>query len=473
VGLYPDVTPRPVQAAIDDIPADLLRLPSLTVIEAPTGEGKTEAALALAHRIGALRGCDAFYYALPTMATSNQMFGRVNGYLRTRLDLPAGARLVHGQAHLLADHLPLRPMANGEQDEVAATLDWFAPRKRALLSSFGVGTIDQVELAVLNVRHVALRCAGLAGKTVIIDEVHAYDTYMTTIIERLLTWLRALDASVILLSATLPAPRLRALAAAWGVAVDDAGPALAAYPQLRVFGGGQAHTATPPAHQLSREIDLAWLGYAAEDAAGKATWLLERAAAGGCLCWITNTVAQAQALYRELRQRAPADLPLTLIHSRFPLARREALEHEIAAAYGPESPAVRRGIVVGTQVLEQSLDLDFDVMVSDLAPVDLLLQRSGRLHRHERPGRPVAEPVLYVNVARDAAGVPEWGVNAVIYDEYVLRRTAEALAARAGAAAARRFSRSGGGGLQQPGARGGRARRGAAGQLGGATGRHA
>jgi CRISPR-associated endonuclease/helicase Cas3 len=214
------------------------------------------------------------------------------------------------------------------------------------------------------------------------------------------------------------------------VAVEGDGPVLAAYPQLRVFGGGRAHTATPAAHQQRRTIDLAWLGYATDDAAGKAAWLLDRAAAGGCLCWITNTVAQAQALYRELQQRAPADLPLTLIHSRFPLARREALEHEITDAYGPKSPAARRGIVVGTQVLEQSLDLDFDVMASDLAPVDLLLQRSGRLHRHERKGRPVADAVLYVNVARDSAGAPEWGVNAVIYDEYVLRRTMEALAVR-------------------------------------------
>ena len=425
--LYADLDPRPLQRAVDEIPGDLLSAPSLTVIEAPTGEGKTEAALALAHRIGALRGSDALYYALPTMATSNQMFQRVNKHLREQLGLAVSSKLVHGQAHHVEDDLRLKPLTNGEDAEPPASLEWFGPRKKSLLAPFGVGTIDQAELAVLNVRHVALRCAGLAGKTIILDEVHAYDAYMTTIIERMLTWLRAMGSSVILLSATLPTVRLRRLAQAWGANPASLAQNTGAYPQVLTFSQAQTHSEAPAAYQKTRQVKLTWLAFSEEDAPGKARWLLELAEQGGCACWITNTVAQAQALYRELRVLAPADLPLDLIHSRFPLAQREVIEARIMSRYGPESPDVRRGIVVGTQVLEQSLDLDFDAMVTDLAPVDLLLQRAGRSHRHDRPNRPVATPTLYVNVARDETDSRLLGVNAVLYEEYILQRTLQAL----------------------------------------------
>ncbi len=427
--------PRPLQRAVDAVPTSVLREPVLVFIEAPTGEGKTEAALALAHRIGALRGSDALYYALPTMATSNQMFARLNDHLGERLRLSVRSRLVHGQAYLLQDDADPHPYRDEEEKGEPAMVSWFAPLKRALLAPFGVGTVDQAELAVLNVRHVALRCAGLAGKVVILDEVHAYDVYMTTIISRLLTWLRAVGASVIVLSATLPISRRRALLEAWeGKAVEPANED--AYPRLEAVSAGDRHVASPPAYQKQRPITLRWLDVGrgastAEDAAqAKAAWLLEQLTGGGCACWITNTVAQAQDLLSALRQQAPDSLPLTLLHSRFPVAQREGLEGEIKTRYGPKSPERRSGIVVGTQVLEQSLDLDFDLMVSDLAPIDLLLQRAGRLHRHERPARPIAEPTLWVYAPTLPDGSADLGVDAVIYSEYVLRRTLRALAGR-------------------------------------------
>lgn len=428
--LFADLgAPRPLQETVDAIPADLLAEPVLACIEAPTGEGKTEAALALAHRIGALRGTDALYYALPTMATSNQMFRRLKAHLTERLGLDAESRLVHGQAHLLTDDLAPRPLPDGS-DEEHPMQSWFAPLKRALLAPFGVGTIDQAELAVLNVRHVALRAAGLAGKVVILDEVHAYDVYMTTIIERLLEWLRALGSSVIVLSATLPASRRRALIEAWtgAGAVPAAGDE--PYPRLEIVSAAGRHVAAPPAFQPGRTIALGWLDVDEDAAEAQAAWLLARVAAGGCACWIANTVAGAQDLYRALRAQASDDLPLTLLHSRFPVAERERLEGEIMARYGPDSPDRRRGIVVGTQVLEQSLDLDFDLLATDLAPVDLLLQRAGRLHRHERPSRPLPQAALWVNVPRQPGGAPAWGANAAIYAEYILRRTLGALAGR-------------------------------------------
>ena len=421
-------SPRPLQRAIDDAPEDILREPTLAFIEAPTGEGKTEAALALAHRIGALRGSDALYYALPTMATSNSMYERVNQHLHDNLGLATQSRLVHSQAYLAQDDEATRPMSNGIEEE-HPMLSWFAPLKKALLAPFGVGTIDQAELAVLNVRHVALRCIGLAGKVVILDEVHAYDVYISTIIERMLTWLRSMGSSVLVLSATLPAARRQALAKAWG-APTSADQGIEAYPRLEMVSAAGRHVATPTTFQQGRTIHLERLSFAEEDAEAKAAWLLEQMAPGGCACWITNTVAQAQALYASLQAKAPPDLPITLVHSRFPLIQRQEIEKRIVERYGPAIGDNRRGVVVGTQVLEQSLDLDFDLMVSDLAPVDLLLQRAGRLHRHARPARPMVQAVLWVNTPHQPDGAVDLGVNGVIYAEYILWRTLQALDGR-------------------------------------------
>jgi CRISPR-associated endonuclease/helicase Cas3 len=428
--LFPSLdTPRPLQTAVDHVPQVVLTEPSLTIIEAPTGEGKTEAALALAHRIAQSTRSDALYYALPTMATSNQMFARVNAHLRDRLGLGMRSKLVHGQAYLIEDDLATQPY-DAENAEDHPMLSWFGPRKRPLLAPFGVGTIDQAELAALNVRHVALRNAGLAGKVVILDEVHAYDTYMSAIVENLLDWLHGMGSSVIILSATLPSARRQALVRAWSTGAAEPQEQSQAYPRMAVTSAAGRHTTTPPAAQQEHSVGLRWLTYDEDDAEGKARWLLEQVADGGCACWITNTVAQAQQLYASLRCLAPPDLALDLVHSRFPLAQREAIEKRIMVRYGPDSPACRHGIVIGTQVLEQSLDLDFDLMVSDLAPVDLLLQRAGRLFRHLRPGRPVAEPILWVDVTRDASGCTSLGVNAVIYEEYILWQTLRALEGR-------------------------------------------
>ncbi|MCA9946082.1 MAG: CRISPR-associated endonuclease Cas3'', partial [Anaerolineales bacterium] len=203
--LFHDFTapPRPLQVAIEQIPEALLAQPTLTIIEAPTGEGKTEAALLLARRIAAQRGTDEMYIALPTTATSNAMYTRIITHIEQRLGLKTNVQLIHGQSFLLEDDVAVNSLINGEnatEDEAAE--NWFAPKKKALLAPFGVGTVDQAELAALNVRHNALRLVGLAGKTIILDEVHAYDTYMTTIIKRMLNWLSALGSSVILLSAT-------------------------------------------------------------------------------------------------------------------------------------------------------------------------------------------------------------------------------------------------------------------------------
>lgn len=432
--LFPDKQPpRPLQAAVDAIPQDAIEGPALVIIEAPTGEGKTEAALAIAHRLAQGSGTDAFYYALPTTATSNQMFKRVRRYLDDNLALPVDVQLIHGQAHLQEDDLEARPSINGKSGAEDAVV-WFTSKKRAILAPFGVGTVDQAELAALNVKHVALRLMGLAGKVIIFDEVHAYDTYMTTIVARLFEWLSALGASVIILSATLPQKQRGILAQAYGATLPSDREQSAAYPGLWVLPrDGEPYHAAPEAYQPERPLAVEYLHLTDDEVEAKAQWLLSAVRDGGCACWIANTVARAQAIYKALRD-AP-DVDLDLLHARFPLTEREQREKDLAKKYGPlpkaseNNPRPQRGIVIGTQVLEQSLDLDFDVMVSDLAPIDLLLQRAGRLQRHARP-RPAAYadgPTLWVNIPQDAQGEPDLGMDARIYDAYLLYQTQHTL----------------------------------------------
>ncbi|MHB1356273.1 MAG: CRISPR-associated helicase Cas3' [Anaerolineae bacterium] len=436
VTLFPDKVPiRPLQEAMDTIPAALLDGPCLAIIEAPTGEGKTEAALALAHRMALSSGTDELYYALPTTATSNQMFGRLEQYLSRRLKMGAHVKLVHGQAFLVEDDLRLAIAQSESFQGPAAALEWFGPLKRAVLAPFGVGTIDQCELAALNVRHGALRLIGLAGKVIILDEVHAYDVYMTAIVERLLTWLAALGTSVVLLSATLPKARRQSLVRAYGVEVLPMAESTSAYPSVCVAGQAGSFHSAPTAAQPERHLALEWLHVDDGDDVLKARWLHDQVRDGGCACWITNTVDRAQRLYAAVRAAKIEDIDCLLLHARFPLERRAELEAAVTIRYGPPDRYARRptkGIVIGTQVLEQSLDLDFDVMATDLSPVDLLLQRAGRLHRHTRP-RPASHtfPRLAVQVPLDDAGLPCLDTDRHIYAEYILFKTWEVLRERA------------------------------------------
>jgi CRISPR-associated endonuclease/helicase Cas3 len=189
---------------------------SLAIVEAPTGEGKTEAAFALAEP--ARSAGAGIYFALPTMATANGLHGRVESYLRKATGIDElKTRLLHSQAWLFREHIRTieDPGEEGKKQELQAQ-DWFAGAKRRLLAPFGVGTIDQALVAALRAKHNFVRLFAIAGKVVVIDEVHAYDVYMADLMDVLLGWLRALCCHVILLSATLPKGRRKALLKAWG-----------------------------------------------------------------------------------------------------------------------------------------------------------------------------------------------------------------------------------------------------------------
>jgi CRISPR-associated endonuclease/helicase Cas3 len=454
--VYPSIQPRPLQAAVQETAA-AAEAPGLAIIEAPMGEGKTEAAFYLAEcwNAGGLRGS---YVAMPTQATSNQLYERFEQFLTRRYpNEKVNLQLLHGHASLHAlkllgndesSYSPANIDADGRSAEATVgAAEWFTYRKRGLLAPFGVGTVDQALLSVLQVRHGFVRLFGLAGKTVIIDEVHAYDTYMSTLMERLLEWLAALGSPVVLLSATLPQAKRRDLLNAYGRGLGVAELTTLpgeAYPRITwaTEKGVQARTCEA-SDEIRRQLGIEWF---IAGIGGLPECLLDQLRGGGCAAVICNTVNRAQEVYVALRD-AFAALPhdqrplLDLFHARFLFKDREEREERCLKRFGKpdredgttaERP--RRAVLVATQVVEQSLDLDFDFMISEIAPVDLLLQRSGRLHRHKRQDRRVpGAPVLQILAPeRDEHGLPTFERGTTyVYDEHILLRTWHALQGRA------------------------------------------
>ncbi len=421
--------PRPLQQAVIDLACDAAS-PTLMILEAPTGVGKTEIALYVANRwLGKSEG-RGLYVAMPTQATSNQMYTRVGEFLHRQYpDMRLNYHLVHGQAEW-ADDLTKQVELQGVGDDGVSHINaesWFGPRKRTLLAPFGVGTVDQALMSVLQTRHFFVRLLGLSHKVVIFDEVHAYDTYMNTLFHRLLTWLNAIGTSVIVLSATLPAQTRRDLVKAYmGQDLTVEAPA---YPTLTLANSESQRTTSlppPPSHTLA----LTWC---ADREPNKLADLLKRElTGGGCAAVICNTVGRAQAIYRVLeaaRKSGELDIDrenLILFHGRFPPIWRKKIEDRVRRKFEKGGQRPQRAIVVATQVIEQSLDIDFDLMISELAPVDLLIQRAGRLHRHssndeQRYGLP--RRLTIIEPDTQATGTPSFGKDVHVYAEYILLRT--------------------------------------------------
>jgi len=406
--------PSPAQAWAESV--ELPPGPLLVLVEDMTGGGKTEAALVLAHRLMAADRGAGIYFALPTMATANAMFDRIRE-AAPRL-YAEGARpslaLAHGRADL---HPAFRPPVvagertgepehgppDDEDDSAVVAPAWLTSETRkALLADLGVGTVDQALLAVLPAKHQALRLAGLAEKVLVIDEAHAYDAYMGAELDRLVAFQAALGGSTIILSATLPKAAKARIAEAWRRAAKAGPVELAgdAYPGVTLLSveAPPLEQALPPRSDLPRSLRITRLP-CAEDAARR---IAEAARAGAAVAWLRNTVDDVLAGAELLRG---VGLDAQVFHARFAMGNRLAIEADVVQRFGREGTCdERRGhVLVGSQVLESSLDLDFDLMVSDLAPVDLLLQRAGRLWRHPWRARPVPGPELLV-VSPDPEG---------------------------------------------------------------------
>jgi CRISPR-associated endonuclease/helicase Cas3 len=427
--------PRPLQQAVAETLADI-REPAILLLEAPMGEGKTEAALFAHLELQRRFGHRGLYVALPTKATGNAMFKRTLKFLRSQgTDRTLDLQLLHG-AKLLNDtfqnlHLSgiYDPATGGE----VRAGEWFTNKKRALLSEYGVGTVDQALLTILPVRHNFVRLWGLANRVVVFDEIHAYDAYTGTLLVHLLRWLVALGSSVVLLSATLSPSIRRKLAA---VVDADLPVQEAEYPRLSVFRPGameQKHFEADPARRRTLRLQAI-----PADLPNIRSGMEEHLARGGMGLVLVNTVQRAQDLYRlfpegepleregeRVGKRLSDETEVFLFHARFPAERRQKREDHALEAFGESGSRTGRNILIATQVAEQSLDLDFDLIATDLAPIDLVLQRAGRLWRHARKFRPVSEPILLVaGLAGDAPplfGKPLWW--GAVYREDILLRT--------------------------------------------------
>lgn len=405
-------SPRPLQETL----CQAISKPGVYVLEAPMGQGKTEAALFAAYQMLVSKQAMGIYFALPTQLTSNKVYERFSDFLEKIL-LPncrhRRGLLLHGQAWLLDTEM-------GEEGRPGGA--WFNQAKRGLLAPFAVGTIDQALMAAMNVKHGFVRAFGLAGKVVILDEVHSYDMYTGTILSELVKLLRQLNCTVIVLSATLTQRRREQLLDT-SVKNHD-------YPLVSALAH-QSHLveiSTEPPEK--REINLKFLTKD-EDAIEEA---LYRAQQGQQVLWVENTVAQAQHFYQILAARGKElNVQCGLLHSRFTLSHRQSNENKWVNLFGKENWQQRCSqgrILVGTQVVEQSLDIDADFLISRFAPTDMLLQRLGRLWRHQNTPRPKDARLEAWLLAPDlqaaiASPLQAFASTASVYSSYVLCRSLE------------------------------------------------
>lgn len=410
-----------------------IRESGVYVIEAPMGMGKTEAALAAAYGLMRAGKASGIYFALPTQATSNRIHERVASFLsKLGAQMP---RLIHSGSWLLDKGIAFPKFEAGQpMDARRESRDWFASSKRALMAPFGVGTVDQALMGVIAVKHFFVRHYALAGKVVIIDEVHSYDGFTGTLVEALIRALSQLGCTIIILSATLTRVRRAELLRAAGnvETISDS----KAFPLITGSRLGAVETDPPqpkPPVQLRFRLEADCL----EDA-------IAAARAGACVLWICNTVDKAQAVYKALcNARCAGDPQVGLLHSRFTFADRERLERRWMCLLGksrrrlPDQPARRlQGcFLISTQIVEQSVDLDADLLITELAPTDMLFQRMGRLWRHWENGQKRCRQAPETWIIAESESLNSLremdeskirhalGKKAKVYQPYVLLRT--------------------------------------------------
>jgi len=421
-GFAPNAVQRAVLEAVDTAAE-----PGILILEAQMGVGKTEAALAAAEIMASRFGLGGVFFGLPTQATANGIFPRLLGWADTQTEetLPQAIKLAHGMAELNENYLRLQGRGvqleeDAQEEHRVQVHQWFRGNKQVLLANFVIGTVDQLLLAALAQKHVMLRHLGLAGKVVIIDECHAYDTYMNCYLDRTLEWLGWYKVPVILLSATLPARRRTELVEAYQqkkAAPDAPWETSCGYPLLIWTNGAEVKQTAIPSDAPGQTVQLTTLTEPELPAL-----LRRKLAEGGCAGVIVNTVKKAQKIAQLLRESLP-DKEVQLFHAQFLMPDRAARENQLMARIGKGSaPECRNDlIVVGTQVMEQSLDIDLDVLVTELCPMDLLLQRIGRLHRHHR-SRPAPLQQACCAVLDTGEDAFDAGSEAV-YGQWLLWRT--------------------------------------------------
>lgn len=416
-------SPNPLQKAC----AGIAHPGSIIVIEAGMGSGKTEAALYLAHQLLAAKKANGLYFAMPTRLTSEKIYDRLNTFLSHTIPAAENrnALLIHGEAWL--NWILEQPSDSAENGAVNANPDsWFQSAKRALLAPFAAGTVDQALLSIVNVRHSALRAFALAGKVVVFDECHSYDAYTGELIAALIQNIRKWGGTVIILSATLTAEAKRKFL---GETTSGHLSSCSSYPLI---------TIAEPEKPLEfiefqpEKTDTVKIRHTGDDSAAMRE-ALEHALRGEQVLWIENTVFGAQNIYKQLAC-GPQGIEVGLIHSRFPAFLRREQESKWVDLLGKNGADNRRKhgrILVATQILEQSVDVDADFLITRLAPGDMLFQRIGRLWRHEklntvRPQQAKREMLLLIpEECSDPAKIQENARVLLPYDPYWMLRGCE------------------------------------------------
>ena len=414
-GLFPSLTTlRPGQELCLAHPLSV-RGPRLAILEDETGSGKTEAAGLLAARVIEGGNASGIAFELPTMATANAMFTRMGDLFERLFPQDEGSTLMalaHSKRMINAAYRQHLAAFRDDSDGSAEAEPWLADnRKKALLSPLCVGTLDQALMAAINTRHQALRLLGLAQNVLVADEIHACDAYMLRLLANLLEFHAASGGTAILLSATLPFGMRQTLVHAFargaGWSADACTCRSTVYPLLTMGTDGRVAESpvTTPAqarHAVSSRV-VEVESIAASEDVDRA--VLRALSQGKCVCWIRNTVGEALEAYERLRAGISGIGEMThLFHARFAACDRERIEQGVLELFGRESTGAQRAgrLVVATQVVEQSLDVDFDFMVTDLAPIDLIIQRIGRLCRHVRDASGVR-----IASGEDARGMPK------------------------------------------------------------------
>ena len=415
--------------------SSLIKKPGIIIIEAPMGLGKTEAALAAAEILSFKSGTSGLFFGLPTQATSNGMFGRVHDWLKKiakEYGTPLSLRLCHAKASLndeMNDLLNKTSVKNINVDEktdgYVFVNEWFTGRKKTALDDFVVGTVDNFLLSALKQNHLALRHLGFSKKIVIIDEVHAYDAYMQQYLKEAISWMGAYGVPVILTSATLHQRTREELIKAYlkGSGVKKTGKIVFpsemfenCYPLISYSDGENVKAQTKFVPIKNKIVHIKRI-----NDESLLELISERINDGGVIGIVVNTIKRAQYLGKKCKEFFGCDV-VEILHSSFMATDRVFKETNLLNTIGKSGERPSRKIIIGTQVIEQSLDIDFDVLFTDLCPIDLMLQRIGRLHRHDRK-RPVKHetPITYV-MGTDEQLNFETGTER-IYDKYFLIRT--------------------------------------------------
>lgn len=424
--------PNNVQAVFAETVAGVEN-PGIFIFEAPMGIGKTEAALVACEQLASQTGRSGIFFGLPTQATSDGIFPRIESWLHS-INSDTGdnlqLRLSHGKAYLNERFLSLARNINADDAGNGSVIvnEWFSGKKTASLDDFVVGTVDQFLLSALKQKHLALRHLGFSRKVVVIDEVHAYDAYMNQYLMEAIRWMGAYGVPVVILSATLPEAKrielLKHYMLGMGKEWTKAERAernqvlkITAYPLITYNDGEEVYQVRDFAKIENKRVQVVRL-----DEDRLIDTVSHMISEGGIVGIVVNTVRRAQKIARQL-VAVFGEEQVELFHSGFIATARKQKEQNLLEMIGKNARRPFSKIIVGTQVIEQSLDIDFDVMISDLAPMDLLLQRIGRLHRHFKTKRPSqhAAPILYVLGTNEDMVFAEG--SSAVYGDYLLART--------------------------------------------------